>query len=431
VNVCVAGLWHLGTVTAACLARAGHEVIGYDTDAQAIDALAGGRPPIFEPGLVELLREGLANRRLRFTADPAEALRSADALLIAWDTPVDEDDQADVQTVLARAEALFPHLQPGSLVVLSSQLPVGTTAYFEERCAALRPSAEIAFACSPENLRLGKAIEVFTKPDRIVIGVRGTQHRERLEALFAPFGERIEWMSVESAEMTKHALNAFLATSVAFINEVASICERVGADAAEVARGLKTDLRIGPGAYLSPGPAFAGGTLARDVVFLSRRSAELELPLHLIPSVRASNEAHRLWALRRLETTLGTVNGKTVAVWGLTYKPGTDTLRRSGSVELCRALAERGALVRVFDPAIRQLPNSVAATATLAPSPLEAARGAEGLVVATEWPVFREVPAGDVVAAGSPIVFDAGRFLAATLGADERLRYVTVGRPSR
>jgi UDPglucose 6-dehydrogenase len=431
VNICVAGVWHLGTVTAACLASGGHDVIGYDPDPAAIDALTDGRPPIFEPGLVELLREGLANQRLRFTADPAEALRTSDALLVAWDTPVDENDQADVQTVIARADALFPHLQPGSLVVVSSQLPVGTTAYFEERCAALRPGAGIEFACSPENLRLGKAIEAFTKPDRIVIGSRGTHNRQRLAALFAPFGERIEWMSVESAEMTKHALNAFLATSVAFINEVAAISERVGADAAEVARGLKTDHRIGPHAYLSPGPAFTGGTLARDVVFLGRRSAELGLPLRLIPSVRESNEAHRQWALRRLESTLGTVSGKTVAVWGLTYKPGTDTLRRSGSVELCRALAERGAVVRVFDPAIGELPGNVAAIATLAPSPAEAARGAEGLVVATEWPVFREVPADDVVAAGSPIVFDAGGFLASTLGADARLRYVTVGSPSR
>ena len=202
----------------------------------------------------------------------------------------------------------------------------------EACCAALRPGARIEFAYSPENLRLGHAIEAFTKPDRIVIGTRGTHSRPRLAALFAPFSDRIEWMSVESAEMTKHALNAFLAASVAFINEIAAISERVGADAAEIARGLKTDARIGPRAYLSPGAAFAGGTLARDVIFLSRRGAELGVPLHLIPSVRESNEAHREWALRRLESVLGSVKGKTVAVWGLTYKPGTDTLRRSGSV---------------------------------------------------------------------------------------------------
>ena len=430
-NVCVAGLWHLGTVTAACLASGGHAVIGYDSDPATIDGLASGRPPISEPGISELLREGLANQRLRFTADPAYAIRTADVLLVAWDTPVDEDDQADVQTVVARAEALFPHLRPGSLVVVSSQLPVGTTASLEKRCAVLRPDARIEFAYSPENLRLGKAIEAFTRPDRIVIGTRGTASRQQLAALFAPFSERIEWMSVESAEMTKHALNAFLAMSVAFINEVAAISERVGADAAEVARGLKTDLRIGPRAYLSSGPAFTGGTLARDVVFLGRRGAELGVPLHLIPSIRESNEAHRQWALRRLESELGTVRGKTVAVWGLTYKPGTDTLRRSGSVALCQALAERGAAVRVFDPAIRELPRDVAAIATLARSPAETARGADALVVATEWPVFREVSADEVVAAGVPIVLDAGRFLAATLGADRRLRYVTVGIPNR
>ena len=430
-NVCVAGLWHLGTVTAACAAGGGHSVTAYDHDPATIDALADGRPVIFEPGLADLLREGVANQRLHFTADPAAAVRLADVLWVTWDTPVDEDDHADVDAVVSRAEALWPHLQPGSLVVVSSQVPVGTTARLEACCAALRPGARIEFAYSPENLRLGHAIEAFTKPDRIVIGTRGTHGRPRLAALFAPFSDRIEWMSVESAEMTKHALNAFLATSVAFINEIAAISERVGADAAEIARGLKTDVRIGPRAYLSPGAAFAGGTLARDVVFLSRRGAELGVPLRLIPSVRESNEAHREWALRRLESALGSVKGKTVAVWGLTYKPGTDTLRRSGSVALCQALAERGAAMRVFDPAIRQLPHHVAAIATLARSPADAARGAHALVVATEWPIFREVSADELVAAGAPIVLDAGRFLAATLGADGRLRYVTVGIPDR
>jgi UDPglucose 6-dehydrogenase len=176
----------------------------------------------------------------------------------------------------------------------------------------------IDFACVPENLRLGRAIEAFTKPERIVVGTRGAARRPQLTTLLGPFSDHLEWMSVESAEMTKHALNAFLATSVAFINEIATISERVGADAAEVARGLKTDIRIGARAYLSPGAAFAGGTLARDIVLLGRSAAELGVPLHLIRSVRESNEAHRQWALRRLESELGNLEGKTVAVWGLT-----------------------------------------------------------------------------------------------------------------
>jgi UDPglucose 6-dehydrogenase len=234
-------------------------------------------------------------------------------------------------------------------------------------------------------------------------------------------------MTVESAEMTKHALNAFLATSVAFANEIAAISEQVGADALDVARGLKSDVRIGARAYLAPGASFAGGTLARDVVFLSERARALQLPLHLIPSVRDSNESHREWALRRLQSALGDVHGRTVAVWGLTYKPGTDTLRRSDAVALCHALAARGASTRVFDPTVRALPAAMSGFATLASSPTDAARGADAVVVGTEWPVFREVSADDLIAAGAPLVVDASRFLAATLGADRRLRYVAVG----
>jgi UDPglucose 6-dehydrogenase len=430
VKVCVAGLWHLGSVTAACLAKGGHTVIGYDTDLHVIERLAGGRAPIEEPGLDELVSASVASGHLRFTSNAAEALRNADVLWVTWDTPVDEDDRADVETVMSQVEALLPCVARDTLVIISSQVPVGTTARVEARCTALRPGDGLTFAYLPENLRLGRAIEAFSDPDRVVAGTRGTDGRARLVDLLAPVASRIEWMSIESAEMTKHALNAFLATSIAFANEVATLSERVGADAAEVARGLRSDSRIGRRAYLSPGAAFSGGTLARDVVFLTERATELGLSLRLIPSVRDSNEAHRDWAVRRLESTLGGVQGRTVAVWGLTYKPGTNTLRRSGSVALCRTLAARGAAMRVFDPAVRDLPEQLSAIATLTGSPFEAACGANAIVVATEWPVFRDVSADDVVAAGAPIVLDPGRFLAATLGADARLRYVTVGSPS-
>jgi UDPglucose 6-dehydrogenase len=428
-NVCVAGLWHLGTVTAACLASRGHQVTGYDHDPATVRALAAGRLPVFEPGLDDLVRQGLERGALRFTVDPEEALGSADVAWITWDTPVDEDDRADAETVLAHVETLLPAVRPGSVVIVSSQLPVGSTARLERRSADLHPGDAIDFACSPENLRLGTSIDAFTRPARVVVGTRAGRGRARIAELLAPFTDRIEWMSVESAEMTKHALNAFLATSVAFANEIAAISEQVGADAVDVARGLKSDPRVGPRAYLAPGASFAGGTLARDVVFLSERARALRLPVYLIPSVRDSNEAHREWALRRLEGALGDVRGKTVAVWGLTYKPGTDTLRRSDAVALCHALAARGAATRAFDPAVRALPAAMAGFAMLAASPIDAARGADAVVVGTEWPVFREVSADDLVAAGVPLVVDAGRFLAATLGGDRRLRYVAVGSP--
>src|SRR5271163_1357211 len=261
----VVGLWHLGCVTAACLAEAGNEVIGVDPDAAVIAELAEGMPPVSEPGLAELMGECAA--RLRFSADSSK-LADAGSAWVTFDTPVDDDDRADVEWVLEHSVRLLMALSPGVLVVVSSQLPVGSVARLRDRCAAARGTDDLRFACVPENLRLGQALDVFRQPDRIIAGVRSEEDRRELGERLAPFSTNVEWMSVESAEMTKHALNGFLATSVAFINEVAAICEVVGADAADVSRGLKSERRIGPRAYLGPGDAFAGGTLARDIGFL-------------------------------------------------------------------------------------------------------------------------------------------------------------------
>jgi UDPglucose 6-dehydrogenase len=235
-------------------------------------------------------------------------------------------------------------------------------------------------------------------------------------------------MTVESAEMTKHAINAFLALSVTFANELASVCERVGADAKEVERGLKTEQRIGPKAYLAPGGAFPAGTLARDVAFLTQLGRAPELALPLLSGVRPSNEAHKQWAQRRLVERLGSLAGATIAVWGLTYKPGTDTLRRSASVELCRDLVARGASVRAFDPALKTVPPEVQVELG---DPAATLRGASALVIATEWPALRELD----LAALLPLmkrrlVVDANRFLAAKLaGLDSE--YYAVGVPTR
>lgn len=248
--------------------------------------------------------------------------------------------------------------------------------------------------------------------------------------LLAPFTDHIEWMSVESAEMTKHAINAFLAVSVTFINELAVLCEQVGADAKQVERGLKTEPRIGPRAYLSPGGAFAGGTLARDVAFLTALGEATSTRTPLLAGIRESNTHHREWARRALAAALGDLRGRRIAVWGLTYKPGTNTLRRSSSVELCRWLAAEGAEIAAFDPAVPELPEDLGAAVRTAPDALAAAAGADALVVATEWPAFRTIGAGAVIEAmRGRVVCDANRFLAASLGDDARVRYVTVGRP--
>ncbi|MHB8240393.1 MAG: nucleotide sugar dehydrogenase [Solirubrobacteraceae bacterium] len=427
----VIGLWHLGSVTAACLAQAGNEVVGLDPDPAVIEGLAMGRPPVAEPGLEELL--GVCAQRLTFSSDP-HALADARAAWIAFDTPVDDEDNADVEWVIERSVALLGQLPDDSLVIVSSQMPVGSVAALQARCA--EHGSPLRFACVPENLRLGNALESFRAPERFVAGVRSERDRDELAEILAPFDGYVEWMSVESAEMTKHALNGFLATSVAFINEVAVICEAVGADAGEVSRGLKSERRIGPRAYLSPGDAFAGGTLARDIGFLRGLAAQHELPAHVFAGVADANAAHKRWAQRKLIELLGEggagagagLAGRRVAVWGLTYKPGTDTLRRSSAIELCRWLASEGASVHAHDPAVSALPAELSQEIELSTSPLEAAMGADALVVCTAWPEYREV-AGEGVAAAlaQPVVLDAAGFLAQSLGAEPSLRYARVG----
>jgi UDPglucose 6-dehydrogenase len=429
-RLAVLGLWHLGSVVAACMARAGHDVVGWDVDHSAVTGLQQGRAPIAEPGLDDLLSEGIAARRLRFTSTVAEAVADADVVWIAFDTPVDDEDRADDELVLGHARGALPHVKAGALVISSSQLPVGSVARLEREAATRASGRRITFACLPENLRLGRALDVFLNPDRVVAGVRNDHDRQRLTTLLAPITDRIVWMSVESAEMTKHSINAFLATSVAFINEIAAVCETVGADAKEVEAGLKSDRRIGPTAYLAPGGAFAGGTLARDLVLLERKAADGGLQTPLIHGVYASNREHASWMHRTLTALFDPLTGRRVAVWGLTYKPGTDTLRRSLSVELCQRLARDGATVTAFDPSIRTMPPILDGVVTLTPDPLAAASRADAIVVATEWPVLRTISADALLqAVPHPLVIDAGRFLAQTIGGDSRVRYIAVGTP--
>jgi len=427
-KIAVLGLWHLGSVTAACLAAAGHSVKAFDPDRTVIENLAAARTPVAEPGLSELTSDGLRSGALQFTTDLADAVRDADIVWVTFDTPVGDDDVADVDYVVGQVQSTFPHLPDRAVVLCSSQLPVGTMRSIEQAWTNRAGVRTVSFACSPENLRLGKAIEVFREPDRVIVGVRDDWARTRVQAALAPITDRLEWMSVESAEMTKHAVNAFLATSVTFINEIAALCERVGADAKEVERGLRTESRIGPGAYLAPGGAFAGGTLARDVTFLRALGTTLDRPTPLMDGVLASNTAHSMWARRRLESAVGQLAGAKIAIWGLTYKPGTDTLRRSSAIDISRWLVSQGARVHVHDPAARDLPGDLPVTRHQ--DPLDAAAGALALVVATSWPCYREIDVERLASiAPDLLVLDANRFLGPTLGADPRFRLVTVGQP--
>lgn len=433
----VIGLWHLGSVTASCLAGAGNRVVAFDPDPAVVAELREGRPPVAEPGLAALLA-GCADR-LDFTCEP-RALAGARCAWVTFDTPVDDDDNADVEWVLERSVHALAELPANALVIVSSQLPAGCVAALRARCGARRGRDDLRFACVPENLRLGRALESFRVPDRIVAGVRSERDRDELSELLEPFSSDVEWMRVESAEMTKHALNGFLATSIAFINEIAEICEFVGADAQEVSRGLKSERRIGPRAYLAPGDAFAGGTLARDIGFLRGLADGRGLPAHVFAGVADGNEAHRHWTRRKLLELLGDEAGgedrpladRRVAIWGLTYKPGTDTLRRSSAIELCRWLVAAGASVRAHDPVIDALPQELADDIELCSSPLQAASGAETLVVCTPWPEYLKVSIDETLAvlALAQVVDPAG-VLQGAMAAHPNARYVRVGAGTR
>ena len=420
-NITVLGLWHLGSVTAACCAKH-FDVTGLDFDETAIGDLQRGKAPLFEPGLDELLATGLRKNSLRFTSDAKAACANADVLWVCYDTPVNDNDESDVAFVLERMRRALAHLPAGVLVLISSQLPVGTCAQLEKEFP------QPHFACSPENLRLGKAIDAFEKAERAVVGIRTDTKRALLEQLFRPFAGQVQFMRTESAEMVKHALNTFLAVSITFINEVARLCEHVGADAKEVAAGLKSEPRIGPRAYLGPGGPFAGGTLARDVVTLTKLGAQNHESLALIPAIKQSNDQHRGWALRQLQARLGDLRGKTIAMLGLVYTPNTDTLRRSSAVELGQQLVAAGARVQAFDPAIKA-PAPELTGVTLTAGIDAALAQADAAVVCTEWPQFRDANWAQILKPmRRALLIDANRFLEKPLQGVAGVEHISVGR---
>jgi UDPglucose 6-dehydrogenase len=420
-NITVLGLWHLGSVTAACSAKQ-FPVIGLDFEAATVAGLSQGRAPLFEPGLNELIAAGLAAKRLSFTTDPKIACARTDVLWLCYDTPVDENDEADVESVLANLRRALPHLPPGALVLISAQLPVGTCRRLEMEFP------QFSFACSPENLRLGRALDAFEKAERVVVGIRDEAKKAQLGELFAPFTSQVLFMRSESAEMVKHALNAFLALSITYINEIARLCELTGADAKEVSAGLKSEARVGPKAYLGPGGPFAGGTLARDVVTLTKLADAKGEKISVIPAIKQSNDLHRGWAFHRLQARLGDLRGKTITVLGLVYTANTDTLRRSAAVELCKKLLAAGAEVAAFDPAVKQLPAELAKV-RLVSQIADAVDGVEAAVICTEWPEFRRADWARMVPRMRQRIFvDANRFLEKELKNLAGVEHLSVGR---
>lgn len=428
-TVCVYGLWHLGSVTAACLASRGIATIGLAETAEAAAKLNAGEAPLFEPGLNALLEEGVKSGKLRFTQDAAAAVSVADLVWVSFDTPIDEDDVADVGYVLDRVRRLFPHLKDAAVVLISSQVPVGSTALLERDFAAVANGRKVSFAYSPENLRLGDAIRVFTEPERIVIGIRSDHARRVIEPVLRPFCETLLWNRVESAEMVKHALNSYLATCVTFTNEIASVCENVAADMSEVEAALRLDPRVGQKAYVRAGAAFGGGTLARDVQFLKAIARDRHIRVPVLTAVLESNDHHKGWVVRHLQRRLGALAGKKIGLLGLAYKAGTDAIRRSVAIEVLNELIADGAQPTVFDPKVSKLPEPLSAAVTIAGVADEVFAGNEAVVLATEWPEFRELDFARLVPTMKrAILIDQNAFAAKQVSDVVRLDYIVAGR---
>jgi len=430
--VCVIGIWHLGAVAAACLADLGHRVVGVDKEPHKVEALYRGVPPLFEPGLQEMMARNIAAGRLTFTTNLAEALGDASYALITYDTPVNDNDDVDVSGIFAVAEKLAGHLASGATVIVSSQVPVGTC---EEIAAVVRqanPSLHFGIAYTPENLRLGQAIQRFKQPEMIVIGADSEATSQQVEQLLAPIEAPRVRVDLRTAEMAKHAINAFLATSVAFANEIANLCDEAGADALRVSEALRLDSRIGPGAPLHPGLGFAGGTLARDLKVLRRLSERHGYQASLINAVLAVNERQNGLVVGRLRRILGSFDGLSVGVLGLTYKAGTSTLRRSAALEVIRAIAAEGAAVKAHDPKADPEEVRLHSGFSFCDDPYAVAEGSDALVLVTDWPQFRELDFPRIRSLmRNPVLLDAQNMLDADRMIEAGFRYIGVGRGGR
>jgi UDPglucose 6-dehydrogenase len=392
-HVAVIGSGYVGLVAGACLAETGNDVTCVDVDADKIARLQRNEVPIYEPGLEPMVKRNQEEGRLTFTTDIAAAVRDSRVIFIAVGTPPGEDGSADLKHVLAVARAVGRHMNEPKIVVTKSTVPVGTA---EKVRAAIKKETDIPFAvCSnPEFLKEGAAIEDFMKPDRVVVGVDNEEAKEVMGELYAPFtrqgGNRVLFMDIASAEVTKYAANAMLATRISFMNQIALFCELVGADVHHVRLGIGSDQRIGR-AFLYPGPGYGGSCFPKDVKALIRTSDDLGLSLDVLKAVEEVNECQKRVVLQKTLRYLGQdLSGKIVGLWGLAFKAETDDMRESPTIPLIEGLLAAGARVQTHDPKATDSARAIFGDRVMyAADPYSAAHGADALVVMTEWLVYR------------------------------------------
>ena len=441
-KVTVFGTGYVGLVQGTVLADVGHDVVCVDVDAAKVAALQAGHIPIHEPGLAPLVQANQAAGRLHFTTDAAEGVAHGELIFLAVGTPPDEDGSADLQHVLAVARTIATHMAEPKTIVNKSTVPVGTADKVADavRSTLAARGASIAFevVSNPEFLKEGAAVADSKRPDRIVIGTSSPAAEQQLRELYAPFNrnhDRIVMMDVKSAELTKYAANAMLATKISFINEIANLAERLGADIEAVRRGIGSDPRIGYH-FIYPGVGYGGSCFPKDVKALIHTAQSVDFSPEVLLAVERRNDAQRqVLAERILAHYGGHLRGKTIAVWGLAFKPETDDMREAPSRNLLQALWAAGAQVRAHDPVAMDEARRIFGERpdlTLCASPEEALQGADALAIVTEWKIFR-VPDFALMARAlkDRIVFDGRNLYDPAAVARHHLAYVSIGRPAR
>ena len=431
-KIAVVGTGYVGLVAGACLAENGNDVVCVDKDAGKIATLHQGKMPIYEPGLEEMVRRNTAEKRLTFTTQLKDAVAASEIVFIAVGTPQGEDGSADLQHVLGVAQEIGRAINKYTVVVDKSTVPVGTAKKVQ---AAIAAETRVPFSVvsNPEFLKQGAAIEDFMKPDRVVIGCDDERAGAIMRSVYAPFtrtGAPIMVMDTPSAELCKYAANAMLATRISFMNEIANVCERVGADAEAVRKAVGSDRRIGP-SFLFPGIGYGGSCFPKDVKAMLRSAADEGYDFKILHAVEAVNVGQKSRLVEKMQAHFGDVQGKTIALWGLAFKPKTDDMREAPAITIVEKLLAMGATVRAYDPeAVEPARRIFGDRITYTSHGYEALEGADALAVVTEWNEFREPDFGKIKQLlKSPVVFDGRNIYSPehmrTLG----FTYYSIGRP--
>ncbi|MGH7138242.1 MAG: UDP-glucose dehydrogenase family protein [Pirellulales bacterium] len=431
-KIAIVGTGYVGLVTGTCFAETGNEVTCVDVDAAKIALLREGKVPIYEPGLTELVIQNAADGRLNFTTDLAAAVATARLIFLAVGTPSADDGSADLSNLWKVVDGLAEHLPPSAIVVTKSTVPVGTNTAIYRRLKE-KTGRDCDVASNPEFLKEGAALEDFMKPDRVVVGVRRPQVAEELRELYSPFlrtEKPFLVMSPESAEMTKYVANAMLATKISFINEMANLCEHLGADINDVRRGIGHDQRIGF-QFLFPGPGYGGSCFPKDVSALVHLAKTLKVPVDLIEAVDRVNTNQKQVLPRKIRLYYGpNLKEKCLAVWGLAFKPRTDDIREAPALALIDAMLREGVRLRVHDP--EAIPNTrqlYGDKLVYCDRPYGALEGADGLAIVTEWQEFRRPDFGVMRRLmREPVIFDGRNLYEPKTMASQGFKYFAIGR---